>query len=161
MRKILFCFIFLFVLSCSKDESLNINNSSNLLEMAYYEEITNEYHSGKTFTIINIRPFEKVVSSTEELNLLQITARTNHDDSIVLFEVYANKTGNDVLYNNVFDFRTARGTPYNSERIELQVLANDDKEFIANFTGRVKHYNQWVPEYIYIDISYGSIVFKY
>lgn len=159
MEKIVYCLIIIFIVSCSKGEVIDVEQ--NKLEISYYEEITGEQHTGKTYTIIEVSPFVKQVSSTEELNLLQITAKTNHDDSIVLFEVYANRIGSNVLYNNVFDFRTAYGTPYNAAIMELEVIANNDIEFIANFSGTVKHYNQWVPELIFITIQSGSITYKY
>lgn len=161
MRKyyLIFGLVVIFIASCSKGEVIDIEQ--NKLEITYYEEITGEQHTGKTYTIIEVMPFVKQVSETEELNLLQFTAKTNHDDSIVLFEVYANRTGNNALYNNVFDFRTAYGTPYNAAIMELEVLANNNTEFIANFSGTVKHYNQWVPELIFINIQSGSITYKY
>ena len=159
MKIIIYSLLIIFFTSCLKGEF--VDNEPNKLEITYYEEITEEQHTGKIFTIIDVRPFVKQVSLTEELNLLQITAKTTHDDSFILFEVFANKVGNNALYNNVFDFRTAYGTPYNAAIIDLQVLTNNDTEFVANFSGTLKHYNQWVPEYIYINVSSGSIAFTY
>jgi hypothetical protein len=161
MKIIIYSLLILFFASCSKDDSIDIDNESNKLEISYYEEITKEYHKDKTFTIFKVSPIVEQISTNEEINLLHITASTTNDDSIIIFIVYANKVGNNVLYNNVFTFRTSRGTPYNSVIMDFQVLANNDTEFIANFTGTLKHYNQWVPELIYINISSGSISLTY
>ncbi len=162
MKKALYYLIILFIWSCSKDECIDSDQNDNIIELKYYEEYWDQRFS-KTFTIIDIRPFVKKVSLTEEVHLLQVTARTNYDNSNILFKVFADSIGNNVLYNNVFDFRTGigLGCPYNAVTVEMQVLANNNKEFTANFTGSLRHYNQWVPEYIYLDISYGSIRFRY
>lgn len=162
MKKYICCILLAIVISCSEDQSIDGNTSSNIIEIDYYEWYWGKEFSVK-FNIINISPLVRQISLTEEINLLQISASSTEDESKVLFEVFADSIGDNVLYNNTFDYRTGvgYGCPYNAVYIDMHVMANDDKEFVASFTGRLKHYNQWVPEYIYMDITYGSISYRY
>lgn len=151
------------MVSCSSGDELT-EGAENILEINYhsfYEDLIGVQERNLKYTNIKAYPRTDITSENEEIHVLQIIANAKNSDSCIMFEVIADSLGYNVLYNNFFDFRTPEGTPYNYSDLELIVGTNSEGRFMANFAGRLKHYNQLTCKYIYVNISSGVIDIKY
>ncbi len=163
MKKIIAHFFVLFiVISCSEDSSIEINkNSLEIAYHGYYEELIGKPIRNLTLNNIKVHHEIKSISDFEDINVLRIEVTSIQDESCFIIEVMADSLGDNVLFNNKFDFRTPEGTPYAYADLDFIALVNNEKEFMADFSGVLKHYNQLACEFIYLDIRSGSISIKY
>lgn len=162
MKNGIYILLILFIISCSKEDNINneliLNNKLEITYRGYYEEYFELPYQQEVYADIEIKNIREQTSSIEELNLLQIIAKSRDTDKYISFKVLENSVGDDVLYNDKFRFISSGGASYSPSKLYFQVLTNNDKEFVANFSGELKHWYEGEQKYVYLDIKNGSIV---
>ncbi len=166
MKKIILLIGLLFFISCSNTDSNGIEPiaPSNKLVTSYkgyYEVNFNLPTATSTFDNIRVTPIVEQISPTEELNLLQIFANTNDDNNnYITFKVLAEGTGNNILYDDSFVFKS-HGATYHPTNLDFVVHTNNESEFSAQFSGELDHWYEGEQRYVYLNIYSGSIVTSY
>jgi len=166
MKSIVFSFLILFFISCTEDKSIpnkpfSSDNKLVIRYQGYYERYFELPDKVEAYNDITINQIVEQVSPTEDIDLLQIVARSTDSDKYISFTVLSNSVGNDMLYNNEFAFRTSGGATYFPSNLNFEVLTNNSTEFAAEFSGELKHYNQYEDVYIYLDIRSASVEIMY
>lgn len=166
MKRIIFSLLILFFISCTEDKSIpnkpfSPDNKLVIRYQGYYERYFELPDKVEAYNDITVDQITEQVSPTEEIDLLQIVARSTDTDKYISFTVLANDNGNNILYNNEFAFRTSGGATYFPLNLYFEVLTNNGTEFVAKFSGELKHYNQYEDVYIYLDIRSASVEIVY
>lgn len=156
----------LFFISCSSDDFIEHeetleNNKLEIRYRGYYQVFFDEPYVRDTYTNIVVTSITEQISSIETIDLYKINAFSDNDNQdYISFKVLKNSIGNNILYNDQFTFRSY-GATYLPSNLNFNVLANNDEEFTANFSGELEHWYDGEQRYVYLDISSASITFKH
>jgi len=148
-----FSLLLFFGYSCKKDnEEVIIENKLEISFKGYYEEINGFPYVDDVYTNIQFSRYTEDISPDETVEILQIIAKSSDTDKFVRFEVYPDSLGEHVIYNEIFVFKSTGGASYYPHELYFNVTKNDEIGFIAEFNGKLKHYNQYDDYYIYMNI---------
>lgn len=126
-----------------------------------YEEVNGLSFQDEVYSNISVSQIVEQVNNNEEIELIQYLAKAGDTDNYILFKVYPDSTGPNALYNEYFSFRSQGATYYHCEYFHFDVLRNTENEFIAEFSGKLKHYNQYENYYFYMECRSGEVIYKW
>ena len=164
MSKYFISLVLLLFISCSSSDDEPIVKEQNIETdnltiryKGYYQEFFGEPYQNDIYTNISITPIEEQISPTETISLLKMNAYSSGDtEDIFIFRVFPNSIGMNALYPDKFSFRS-HGATYHPSNLNFEVLTNNDSEFSAKFSGKLKHWYDGEKRYVYLDISSASI----
>lgn len=118
------------------------------------------------FKDVEVTTIIEQISATEEVEVLLINAFSGSEtNQHLIFKVFPNSLGNNVLFNNFFVYKFDRGLTViytnPNDSVSLNVLTNNDSQFTATFSGELEHWNNGTQQLQLLDISSGTISIKY
>ena len=158
-------FFVLILFSCSGDDSEDKKttnlNGIDITYLSYWESVGDGRSTSNVFDEITIRERIENISENEQVNVLEITARSSTLSDYIVFSVIKDKIGPETLFNNHFNF-IVRWPTYNARSsFQFNVTTNNENELIANFQGELEHWNNNTNIMQVIDVSLGLISIKF
>lgn len=158
-------FFAIILVSCSEDDSqdkrVNDFNGVDITYLSYWESVGDGRSTSNVFD--NITTTERIenISENEQVNVLEVTARSSILSDYIVFSVIKDKTGPEALFNNHFNF-IVRWPTYNARRsFRFNASVNNENELIASFQGELEHWNNNTGIMQIVDVSQGMISIKY
>lgn len=165
MKNTLLLLFIVFFISCTSNQVSEDNINQNEIRVL---------HSGDRlgpqtviFNEVEVTTIMEQNSANQEVEVLNITAFSGSGtNQYINFKVYPNSVGEDVLFEDFFCYKFDRNnltvTYLNfNESISLNVLTNNESEFTATFSGKLRHFEQVLQSFIILNLNGGTISIKY
>jgi hypothetical protein len=166
MKYLVNIFLLLLLFSCSKNgenisEEDDLQNKLKLNYLGYYESVTSGRSQVVVFDYLKVTPKTIQISATEELNLLEVIATNENNDSNIKMTILANTIGTEALYNKHITY-VPRWPTYNAASdIVFEVEENNETTLKVRFSAVLEHWNEGAQILQLLVINEGTFSYNY